>query len=154
MSYVLSKTEKKILFDLYDSQINNCFDIKIHPQNYELSEKDSRSRMQELVYYIKKLDRLGYIDTQNDFIYTGGDKHQKYENNAILIMQNKIHISFKGRLFVEEARKTTKDRISEWLRKISKAVLKQIEEKIISHLVSFILGVAFILFIQFILKQM
>ncbi|MCF6464188.1 hypothetical protein [Clostridium sp. Cult1] len=141
----LNDIEKQILIDLYDRDIKNMLEIKIEQERYKLSEEGNNERIQELVYYLEKLERLKYIEIKRKqdgkFYTSGGRSHPKYRNNAIFDINDKdIHIVKKGIEYVIELRKTPIDKMKDWLKGFLKDTGTEVGKEIIKYIVIFAIG--------------
>ena len=102
----LNKLETQMLIDIYDADMTAGKSIKI--LDYELTEKDPKEKTQEGAFYLGKLQRLGFIDYDEEKAFIcGGWQNTKYKNNVIMIWGERLHITPKGIELVEDAKKTT-----------------------------------------------
>jgi tetrahydromethanopterin S-methyltransferase subunit G len=138
----LDEIDKQILDAVYEMDFNKR--PKIDENKFELGETDWKAKKQAFVYRIDKLERLKYIkvDRKSDstFYAVGGRTNQKYNNAAVSIDYEKIHLSDKGGEMVVENRKTTLQKVSETTSKAGKVAGKAIGKWIVGIITAIVVG--------------
>lgn len=96
----LNTLENEMLVDIYDADMLPGMTFEI--ENYTLNEEDPKYKKQEFAFYLGKLKRLGFIKYEEDEAFLNiGIGSTKYNNNATMIYEDKIHIDSKGIKLVE-----------------------------------------------------
>lgn len=94
--------EKQLLFDLNDRDMFESGEYLIDLSSYLLKEKDAIKRIQEVVFYLERLEGNGFVSLENGF-YEESDKISfDYMNSATDIDFNKVHITDAGKAWLEE----------------------------------------------------
>lgn len=91
----LNTVDINILIDLYDIDINNSGEKLLNVAKNYLTEKDPTQRIQELASHLLKLERLEYIEFDEEPFVKGGRMNPKYRNSVRLILTERIHIKEK-----------------------------------------------------------
>ena len=107
----LSKLEIQILIDVYDADMSASEPINVN--NYELTEELVTPKYHEFAFYLLKLKRLEFLDFNESKAFMKGMMNDKYKNNFIMCNGEEIHISERGRLIVEEAKKSALQKIKD-----------------------------------------
>lgn len=141
MSDNLSKIEIQILDDIYKKDYENNLDLKISIDLLPLNETNNDFKVKEAGYYLERLKRLNYLQFKEKALLRGGGDESKYNNNIHMIWWEDIYITYKGKRFIEEVRKSNWARVKESSKEFIKDIGKEMRSKIISHLASFILGI-------------
>lgn len=113
MSDNLNHIEKKILDSIYSKDYDKDFEMEININDFPLTENDNQLKTHEAGYYLERLKRLNYLDFKDKVFIRADGTNQKYKNNIIIIWWDDIHISYKGKKYVEEYRKSLSDKILE-----------------------------------------
>jgi len=139
----MNDIEKQILELLYRRDIDDDFELKILTNSLNLTETDNRLQTKEAAYYLNKLKELGFIEIgyQPNAFTTGGNVNNKYRNNVTSIMWENVKLTFKGRSYVVECRKTKWDKLKSAITNFFKDIGSELRNKVISHIVTFILGI-------------
>lgn len=137
----LGEIENKILDSIYCRDYEKDFDIKINTNCFPLTENDENKKSHEAGYYLERLRRLNYLDFKDKALIRADGEDPKYKNNIIMIWWEDIHISYKGKRYVEEYRKNLSDKILESSKKFIADIGREMRNKIVSHLATFILGI-------------
>ena len=140
MSDNLSKIEIEILDKLYSKEYELDFSIKLNSSIFELSGDASPN--QEIGFYLERLKRLNYLDYEEKALTRGGQGDNKYQSNVINIWWDDIHISYKGKKYIADRRLTVLDKVGRSFLQFAKDIMLEIRSRIISHLVTFLFGVA------------
>lgn len=98
----LNDIEIQILKDFYERDFNRQTDMKINASKYDLVELDSRLRVQEFTSILNRLKRLHYLKIAYNAFNSGGRPSEKYQNNTLMIWEDRIELTHRGRLFIEE----------------------------------------------------
>lgn len=140
MSDNLSKIEIEILDKLYSKECELDFSIKLNTSIFELSGDASPN--QEIGFYLERLKRLNYLDYKDKALTRGGQSDTKFQSNVINIWWDDIHISYKGKKYIADKRLTVIDKVRRSFLQFAKDIMLEIRSRIISHLVTFLFGVA------------
>lgn len=139
----------KLFIREFEAELNETFNYNIVP----LKETESDKRIKEIGYYLERLKRWNYIEYDSDPFTRGGQKDSIYKNNILMICWDKIHITYKGKVLIEESRKSIWDKVLIVTANFIKDIGNEIRNKLISHIATFILGVfcAYIYYILFLI---
>lgn len=141
MSDNFNDIENKILDSVYRRDCEKDLEMKININNFPLTETDNGQKIHEVGYYLERLKRLNYLEFRDKTLLRADGINQKYKNNIYTIWWDDIHISYKGKCYVEKYRKSLSDKILESSKTFILDVGKEIRNKIVSHLATFILGI-------------
>ncbi len=96
----LNTLESEMLIDIYDADMLPGMSFEI--ENYNLTEEDSKDKKQEFASYLGKLKKLGFVKYEEKEAFVKcGSRSPKYNNNVVMICEDKIHIDSKGIKLVE-----------------------------------------------------
>lgn len=96
----LNTLESEMLIDIYDADMMPEMPFEI--ENYRLAEEYPENKIQEFVFHLKKLKKLGLIKYEERVTFVkSGSYSSKYNNNVTRIYEDKIHIDSKGIKLVE-----------------------------------------------------
>ena len=96
----LNTLESEMVIDIYDADMLPEMPFEI--ENYKLIEEDPKKKKQEFAFYLKRLKRLGLVIYEEKEAFTkSGSYSTKYNNNVIIIREDKVHIDYKGIRLVE-----------------------------------------------------
>lgn len=141
MSDNLNDIENLILDSIYRKDYEKDLEFKININDFPLTEIENNHKIHEVGYYLERLKRLNYLDFRDKSLLRADGTHEKYKNNIYMIWWDDIHISYKGKCYVEESRKRFSDRVFESSKNLIVDVGKEIRNKIVSHLATFIFGI-------------
>jgi len=133
------KLEIEILDALYKRDCNGEIDLHIKEEMFLL--KGDAEPCQEVGYYLDKLKRDNYVDFRESSIRRNGDYDNRYRCNASLIWWDDIHLTYKGKSFISEYRLSRMDKVRRSVKKFFVDILNEFRARIVSHIVSFLLGV-------------
>lgn len=145
----LKKTERKILEALYRKNV--LFDQNIYFFDYiELSEKFINMKKHEAVYYIKRLVKYGYLTADSDYYIGKGENCAKYNNNAIILMENVLELTASGEEAAEQLIQTIGVKIQNNVVSIFKFTKNKFIEKSINIVINmFFLIIGYIIHLRF-----
>lgn len=96
-----SKTEYMILKLLYEREASPDEEGAPLIERLELREKDEITQIRELVFYVEKLEREGFLITEPGF-YTESDHMSfTYLNSAVELDESRIRLSDTGRTVIQ-----------------------------------------------------
>ncbi len=99
-----SRTEFLLLNYLYDKEIGTQSDGTLLETDLNLRENDEISRIREIVFYVEKLEREGFLQTDPAF-YTESDHMSfTYLNSAVELNEDSIRLSDEGRRMIVQYR--------------------------------------------------
>jgi hypothetical protein len=145
----LNDIEKEILIYFYERDFNIDSDKKWEIDKFSLKETDNELKIHEITYYIKKLAKTGYLDLGNPWYHGVHQYNEKYNSNVTQLIPSNIEISTYGKELIIELRKTIFTKIRESITEFLLDIFFQMREKVISHLVVFILGMIFLPIIKY-----
>lgn len=137
----LHKIEIEILEKIYSKEHELDFDINLSASNFNL--KGDALPNQELGFYLERLKRLNYLDFKDKVLSRAGQRDEKYKTNVINIWWDDIHITYKGKKFVQEHQMTVVDKVRLSILEFLKDIKKEMRARIISHIITFLLGISF-----------
>ena len=140
----LDENELLILGNIYDGterELNTTYKPTIAPNEREAKQK-------ELVYYLDRLERNGLVEIlKNDFgkYYLGcGGVSNTYKNDAYSCPDwTKINLSIKGEKYVENIRKSKREKLTDYITKKLTKSLDEIFDESLKYGIVFIIGVLF-----------
>jgi hypothetical protein len=139
MSDSLNNIEIEILDVLYKRECDGDIDFKIEHTIFSLVGDATPS--QELGFYLEKLKRNNFIDYKESTLLKADGSDNRYRSNVYAILWDGIHISYKGKKFIQEYRLTRIEKTKRSIKKFGYDVLMEIRAKVVSHLATFILGI-------------
>ena len=144
----ISRVEKQLLFDLGDREAFEGDEYLFDFSSYLLKETDSIKQIQEIVYYIERLEGLGFV-TIDEGLYEESDKISfEYMNSAVEIDFNKVHISELGRLWIEEHGLSAMERVKQRLTEGVSSFFNNRRFVIIGYVITFTAGLIIGMMIQ------
>ncbi len=91
-----SRTEFLLMNYLYNKNNGTGTQPRLLEMDLNLREKDEISKIRELVSYVEKLEREGFIETDPEF-YTESDHMSfTYLNSAVELNEERIRLSHEG----------------------------------------------------------
>lgn len=91
-----SRTEFLLMKYLYDKKTGSDSQLPLLETELDLREKDEINRIREIVSYVEKLEREGFIETDSEF-YTESDHMSfTYLNSAVELDEERIRLSDGG----------------------------------------------------------
>ena len=91
----LSTLENQMLMDIYCADMEPGMSFEF--EDYKLTEEDPKEKNKEFSCCLAKLKRLGLIKYEDSETFlNGGSYSSKYDNNVVMICEDKIHIDSKG----------------------------------------------------------
>ena len=138
---ILNSIEVTILDYLYKRDYENNLELVISNSILPLIETDVQQQSKEVGFYLEKLKRLNYLEFEGNPFTSGGRSDSKYRNNIIMIWWDKIHITYKGRLLIEEIRQGFWDKVLKGVNNFIRDIVIEIRNKVVSHTATFILGI-------------
>lgn len=92
-----SRTEFLLLNYLYNKETGAGRGSNLMQTDLNLHEKDEINRIRETVFYVEKLEREGFLETDPEF-YTESDHMSfTYLNSAVELNEERIRLSGEGR---------------------------------------------------------
>lgn len=135
----ISKIEIEILEAIFKKEHEMELDLKLNCSLFTLAGGALPS--QEVGFYLERLRRLNYLDFKDKSLTRAGQRDNRYKSDVINIWWDDIHITYKGKRFVEDNRLTRIDKIRMSFMSFWKDVIAEIRAKAISHLVTFLTGI-------------
>lgn len=144
----ITSLELNIIELIYQRDYDDKFDSNISTTDFDLTESNISDKTSEVGFYLMRLYELNYIEFNNKAaaIGTGGSNCDKYNNNIIRINWSYVKLTYKGRKYVEEQRKTFMEKIKEAVKRFTNDTIHEIRTKVISHIATFITG-AFVMYL-------
>jgi hypothetical protein len=153
MSDNLNDIEFKILDTIYTRDYDRDLGIHINNDSFPLTEQNPKLRSHEAGHYLERLRSLNYLEFSDKAILRAGHTDNKYKNNIYTILWEGIKLSYKGRNYVEQGRKSKFHKFRDSINRFFIDIGKELRSKIISHIVTFLLGmVAAVIYYNFIKK--
>lgn len=136
----LNEVEKSLLLDCREMFLYEDGNYIIDFSNYELKEQDEIKKVQELVFYLEKLEELGYIKTE-DVFYKESDKMSfEYMNSATEIYFDKLSITELGVQWIVENGLGFNEKLQRYITKIVNSFFSSRKWILFSYILIFILG--------------
>lgn len=92
----LSKTEYLVLKALYLRDFAGDPGLALTVSELGLKEKDAINRIRELVYYIERLEKEGFVETDSDFYIESDHMSFEYLNSAVELKEDRVRLSSQG----------------------------------------------------------
>lgn len=138
---LISKLQYEILENLFKRDVEKDSSISIHPDFYNLEEKDGIVKVRELVFNIDQLINLNFVKTANKYYIESDNMSFEYMNNAIEIIEDRINISPLGIQYIERLREGNIRRLAKDIKSLFKRNFQNhLSKTIASHMLSFIFG--------------
>lgn len=129
----LTYVESNILKTLYEIRVNRNYNLNFFC-SVQAEENSIIKKKQEIVYYINRLVKKGYIEVTGEF-YKGKDEvNEKYNNNAIILREQNIELTLAGEEVAEKMLQSLSDKTILFTTKFVKDVNKSLRDKIIGRI--------------------
>ena|GEM_PF-3640426 len=145
----LNEIEIEILNKLYNRDYLDEYQLSFKPDEFPLTVP--KKAMAELGHYLERLDKLNYVSLNYNALSTANGFDNKFNNNTIHILWDEIKLEYNGKEFIERKNMTFADKIWDASSNLLSDLLYEFRMRIISHIVSFVLGIGVTYFIMKIL---
>lgn len=136
----LNQIEKSILLDIRDMAVYEASDYIVDLSNYNLKEIDPIKKIQELVFYIERIEGVGLIKTEEGF-YKESDKISfEYMNSATEVYFDKLSLTDIGVIWIEENEFSFIEKVIKKCKIAGKLYFSNYKYILFSYLLIFILG--------------
>lgn len=136
----ITKIERSIIVTLYNIRIKNI-EVYSFFNEIKCNETSILDKKREIVYFTKRLKKKGLVDFEGDFYAGKGEYNNKYNNNAVALIERNIDLTMKGE---EVAKKISRSFISKSLFIILEALImcfKKILKELINKIIYILVGV-------------
>lgn len=146
----LTHIETSILKTLYEIRVNRNHNLNFF-SSIETEEKSIINKKQEIVYYINRLIKKGYIEVTGEFYIGKEEINQKYNNNAVILREQHLELTLDGEEVVEKMLQSISEKTIVFTTEFAKNVNESLRNKIIeriSDVVLIIISVIITLIVQ------